>query len=224
MGYYIDLSRISLDAFKNKLALADLLPSQKILKEQIDERFYAISDQQIENLDQLQQALSTKSKVEHFAKTTGLPADYLTVLRREINSYHPQPRKIKDFSCLSAETKERLEKKGIRTTVELYDRIATKSDRNALMNELKISEEESLLLAKLTDVSRLRYVNQDFATLLVNSDYDTVEKIKQADHQSLYENLTKINGEKRYFKGRINLSDMKFLIKDAATLSLDIMY
>jgi len=38
MGYYINLKTINLDKFKNKIKNANLLPSQKILLEKIDER------------------------------------------------------------------------------------------------------------------------------------------------------------------------------------------
>ena len=224
MGYYIDLREISLDAFRRKLETTDLLPSQKILKEKMDEGFNVLKAQGIKNMYELQQALKTKAKVNQFAQATLLPIDYLIVLRREVNSYHPQARKIKDFPCLEERIKKGLENIGIQTTVELYDKIATKDERNKLKKQLNMAEEEVLLLAKLTDVSRIRYVNQAFATLLVHSDYDTVEKIKKADDQELYDKLIQFNKEKRYFKGNIGLKDMKFFIEDTVNVALDIEY
>lgn len=224
MGYYIDLREISLDAFRRKLETTDLLPSQKILKEKMDEGFNVLKAQGIKNMYELQQALKTKAKVNQFAQATLLPIDYLIVLRREVNSYHPQARKIKDFPCLEERIKKRLGNIGIQTTVELYDKIATKDERNKLKKQLNMAEEEVLLLAKLTDVSRIRYVNQAFATLLVHSDYDTVEKIKKADDQELYDKLIQFNKEKRYFKGNIGLKDMKFFIEDTVNVALDIEY
>ena len=224
MGYYIDLREISLDAFRRKLETTDLLPSQKILKEKMDEGFKVLKAQGIKNMYELQQALKTKAKVNQFAQATLLPIDYLIVLRREVNSYYPQARKIKDFPCLEERIKKGLENIGIQTTVELYDKIAKKEERNKLKKQLNMAEEEVLLLAKLTDVSRIRYVNQAFATLLVHSDYDTVEKIKKADDQELYDKLIQFNKEKRYFKGNIGLKDMKFFIEDTVNVALDIEY
>jgi hypothetical protein len=49
MGYYIDLKNISLDAYKEILKSADLLPSRMVLKENIDAIFDAIHTQKIEN-------------------------------------------------------------------------------------------------------------------------------------------------------------------------------
>ena len=155
---------------------------------------------------------------------TSLPEDFLTVLRREINSYNPQPRAIKDFPEIKDSTKKNLEKMGIKTTVELYDKINTKDKCNELEKEVKASKEEILLLAKLTDLSRIRYVNQTFATLLTNSEYDTIEKIEKADYQELHMKLMKINEEKNIFKGKIGLNDMKFLIRETRDILKDIEY
>lgn len=224
MGYYIDFSKITLDKFKMMLESTYLLPSQQILKDKMDSRFEVIKSQDINNLEQLKQALKNKNKINSFSKETSLPDDYLTVLRRVINSYHPTPRKIKDFIELNKETKDKLENMGIKTTPQLYDKLAAKVDRNTLKKELDVDDEEILLLAKIADVSRLRYVNPSFATLLVNSDYDTVSNIRNADYQELYKELVRINEDKKFYKGRINLKDMKFLVNDTEHLSLDVEY
>ncbi len=224
MGYYIDLSKISLNEFKENLKSRNLLPSQQILKKDVDKNFKIIKKQKIEDLHQLQQALKTKSKVKEFSDLTGLTLNYLTILRRELNSYHPQPRKIKDFTGLSPDTREKLENKDIKTTPQLYQKVALKKDRDELKKEFGFDEEEALVLAKICDVSRLRYVNPAFATLLVNSDYDTVEKINNATPDELYQNLIKINENKRYYKGRINPKDMEFLVNETFNVLLEVEY
>ncbi|MEL7609440.1 MAG: DUF4332 domain-containing protein [Bacillota bacterium] len=224
MGYYIDLSKITLEEFKNKLKNEYLLPSQQFLKENIDEQFSIIQNQNIVNLQQLQQELKTKEKVNAFAKTTSIGVDYLTVLRRTVNSYHPEARKLDQFPCISSETAQKLAKAGIKTTLDLYDRIITPQERNRLADELGISIEKALLLAKLTDICRLRYVNQTFAYLLVMLGYDTVELIQKADYRILHKKLLELNEEKNIFKGKIGLNDMAFLVNEARNATLDVEY
>jgi hypothetical protein len=216
MGFYIDLSQITLGEYKRKLTTGYLLPSQQILKESIDTRFRVLHEHHINNMHQLQQTLKTKAKVTAFAAKTSIPINYLIILRREVNSYHPQPRKIRDFPSLREHLKTRLHEIGIKTTKDLFERVATKTERSKLQQELNITDNEALELAKLTDVSRLRYVNQTFATLLVHSKYDTVDKISQADHRELFDHLQHINENKRFFKGRFGLQDMKSFITDTA--------
>lgn len=224
MGYYIDLSKISLDEFKSKLETSYLLPSQQILKDKINENFEKIKNTGIQSMQQLQQVLKTKERVNDFAKLTSLEVDYLTVLRRTVNSYHPEARKIKEFTCINEKTKKSLENIGIKTTLDLYDKIINIEERNKLKDELNIGNEEALLLAKITDVCRLRYVNHTFATLLVNSEYNTVEKIKKADYKEMYNDLMRLNQEKKIFNGKIGLNDMKFLVNDTTNISIDIEY
>jgi hypothetical protein len=91
----------------------------------MDERFAVIKSQNVENLQQLQQALKTKEKVSAFAKTTSIDVEYVTILRRLVNSYHPEARKLDQFPCVSSGTVRKLESIGIKTTLELYDKIIT---------------------------------------------------------------------------------------------------
>jgi hypothetical protein len=224
VGYYIDLGSISLDTYQKRLETTDLLPSQQLLKIDIEEKFKEIKSHSIINMFQLQQTLKTKEKVKQFSEMTLLPIDYLTVLRREINSYHPRPRKIKDFPGLSSKLKEKLVQIGVQTTVMLYDKTATISERDKLKKEIGATEREALLLTKLADVCRLRYVNETFATLLVSSEYDTVARIKQADYRQLCEALLALNADGRYFKGKFGQKDMKFLVDECLYMPLEVEY
>ena len=224
MGFYVDLTGISLDEFKRRLTEEELLPSQQILKEDMDERFGKIAGGGVKTMAELKTALKTKKHVGTFAARTALPEEFLIVLRREVNSYHPQTRKIKDFPGISDSVKEGLEAKGVKNTMELYDAVKTPERRKSLAQQIGASEEEMLLLTKLTDLSRIRYVNHTFATLLTNSEYDTVEKLSRSDYREVHRRLMEINGEKNFFKGSIALSDMRLFINDTGYIPLEIVY
>ena len=43
-------------------------------------------------------------EIVFICKKTGLPVEYLTVLRREVNSYQPRPSNLKDFPGVNPET------------------------------------------------------------------------------------------------------------------------
>lgn len=224
MGYHLDLSAISLSQYAERLKNTELLPSQQILKEDIDRRFAIIADQGIRDVRQLRQALKAKGDVYAFAEATGLPEAFLMVLRRELNSYTSQVRKVADFSSIGDGLKDRLAALSIHTMEQLYDRVLTPQRRAVLGGELSASGEDVLMLAKLADVSRLRYVNPAFATLLAHSAYDTAALIRKADPQALHQEIVAVNGKYGFFKGRINPKDMEFLIREAENVSLDIRY
>ncbi len=222
--YYYDFKSLSLSKLKEKIKNTELLPSQKILLEKIDERFDLIESQNINNIFELQEILKTKNKTTEFARKTGILEEYLIVLRREVNSYQSKSRKLSEFPGMKKEIIEKLAKKGIKDTGQLFDFIATRKSREDLEKELNLTNDDVIVLAKLTDVSRLRYVGPNFAMLLVSTQYDTVEKVQKADYNKLYEDLIKINKKEDYYKGNIGLKDMKFFVNDANFFPLVIEY
>ena len=101
MGYYIDLKTISIKDFRKRLENSDLLPSQKILKEFMEKGFKVFENCGLKTMVDLKETFKTKDKIKNFAQANKIPENYLIVLNREVNSYHPQARNIKDFKCLN---------------------------------------------------------------------------------------------------------------------------
>jgi hypothetical protein len=223
-GYHIDLNEFSLAKFKEALKNTRLLPSQKVLGEHIEARFAILEQHGIENLAQLQEALKKKSDVQAFAEATGLPVDYLTILRREVNSYQPKPIKLGDFPGVNPEAVEKLSQLGIKHTAQLFPHVLTQKDRSEFAEENQIKHEDILELTKLTDIARTKWVGPKFARLMVESEYDTVEKIAQADHEELYDSIMRTNEEGGYYKGGLGKDDMKFWIKTVQEVPLVIRY
>lgn len=224
MGYYIDLKNISIDDYKEILKLADLLPSRKILRTNIDDIFDTIEEQEIEDVSELRRALSNKSKLQEFSKRSGIQEDYLKILIREVNSYRQRPNKIEDFPGISENVVLKLRNIGINNTVQLFDKILTAQTRNEISSQTGISENEILILAKLTDLSRIRWVNYTFAYVLLEVGYDTAKKVADADYQDLYEKIKKLNEERGIYKGHIGLHDVKLCVEAAKDVSLEIEY
>lgn len=224
MGYYIDLKQICIDDYKQILKSANLIPSWMVLKENIEENLEIIKKEGIQNLAELKQALKSKDKLQEFSEHSGLPEDYLNVLRRVINGYHPKPNKIKDFPKTTKTTAGKLEKNGIKNSLQLFDKIKTAKSRSQLSEEMGIKEEEVLRLAILTDLSRIRWVNHTFAYVLYEAGYRSVEKIAKTNAQELYKNIKQLNSKTNFYKAHIGLNDMKMVIEAAKNLTLDIEY
>ena len=208
-GYYLDLEAFGLFKLKDSLVHGRLLPSQQILLEQIDERFAVLEQLGFENLEQLQKALKNKKAVQSFAAESGIPADYLTVLRREVNSYQPKPIKLADFPGVDPVAVAKLNRLDIKNTKQLFSHILTPEDRRELADQNQIDDEDILELTKLTDVARTKWVGSKFARLLVESEYDTVEKVAGSDYEELYDALVRVNDEKDLYQGKFGLDDMK---------------
>jgi hypothetical protein len=224
MGYYINLSSMSIDSYKAKLESSDLLPSRIILKDKLDERFNYLKSIGINNVFELQQTLKKKNKFEELANVSCLSNDYLTILLREINSIQPKPNKIKEFVGIAPVTISKLEQLGIKDTVALFDKVTTPKSRKELSIKAGIDELEILELTKLTDLSRIKWVGATFARMLYDVGIDTVEKASKADHVELHKKINQINKEQNYFKGQIGLNDMLLFVNAANVVPLDIEY
>ncbi len=224
MGYYIDLESISIDQYKETLKAADLLPSWKILEEDIDENLDRIKKHNVSNLDELLSALKDKARLHAFSEQSGLPENYLAVLKRVVNGYRPKPNRIKDFPCIDEDIKGKLEALGLTNTLKLYERILTAEKRNELSDTTGISKHEIMKLTKLTDLSRIKWVNHTFAWVLLEAGYDTAEKVANADYQELYETVKQLNKERQLFNAHIGARDMKLCVVAARTLDLEVEY
>ena len=224
MGYYIDLSKISIDDYRDKLKTAYLPPSRMELRNKLDERFGYFKTINIKNIKELIVILKKKDKFAHLQKVQCLSGNYLTLLLRELNSLLPKPSPIRDFKGITKETIAKLEKIGIKNTVKLFDRVINPQLRKKLAEDTNIPENEIIELTKLTDLSRIRWVGTTFAQMLYNLGFDTLEKVSKADANELHEKVNQLSKEKSIYKGHIGLNDIKIVIDVAKEVPLDIQY
>jgi hypothetical protein len=223
-GYHLDLSTFSLAKLKKQLKRSRLLPSQQILQESIEERFACLEQHGIENLEQLQRALKTKSAIQSFAEVTGLPVDYLTILRREVNSSQPKPIDLKDFPGIDSGDIGKLQAIGIKNTEQLFPYVLTPQNRDELAQRTQIAVEDIMELTRLTDVARAKWVGPKFARLLIESAYNTVRKIAQSNAEELYFDLVRVNKERGIYQGKFGAEDMRQWIDSVQDVPQVIQY
>ena len=223
-AYYIDLEAISLRDYETELESTELLPSRMILKEDMHARFETLGRHGVHHLRDVLTVLKTPEKIKTFAQLSGLPEEYLAILKREIASCQPKPVALADFPGIKRVTVEKLAQLGIKDTRQLFAFVQMERARKELSQKTGIPDEEILELTKLSDVVRIRWVGANFARLLVDSPYDTLAKVSDADYERVYAALVKINQEKQYFKGMFGANDMKMCIAAARNVPRAIHY
>ena len=223
MGYYINLASISIDSFKNKLEAAYLPPSRMMLKENTKERFNYFKSIGIGNVDELLQLLKKKDKLTELSKVSCFSENYLKILLRELNSIQPKPVMINEFPGVSSGTIEKLEKAGIKNTVKLFENVITDTSRKELAGTTGVDQEEIIILTKLSDLSRIKWVGATFARMLFDLGYDSAEKVSKANSEELHKKINQFNKEKNIFKGQIGLNDIKIVVGTAKELPKDIV-
>lgn len=213
MPYNLALNEITLQQYKTILQNKTLIPSRKMLKENLDEKITILENLGYENLEQLLKDLKNKKKFQVILQESQLKESYLANLKRAINSMIPKANKFEDFIFLDQKLVTRLIDAGIKNTKNLYDKFIQKKDIEELETELKIGNEDLKILLNLADISRIQWVNHTFAYVLYASGYNSLEKIKKADYQELYDTIKSVNSSKQLYKGNIGLNDMKILVE-----------
>jgi len=222
--YHIDLEQFRLERFKQILETSELLPGRRILKERVSERFGMLESMGITNLKELIAALGTKKKAERFAQESGLPRDYLVILRREANSYMPKPFNLSGIPGVDPKHIERLAALGIKNTKHLFERARSKSDRAELARLADVPSSNLLELVKLSDLARIGGVGPVFARLLYEAGADTIEKFLKRSPDELLERLHAINKEKEYTRIMPSLKDIAYCIETARELPKAVEY
>ena len=195
------MSTIKLMQFRDTLKSGYLLPSRLSVRDNVDEYFQTFDELGIKNLSELQKLLKNKKKISECSIQTKIPEEYLLILSREINSLVSKPRKLSDFFTIEPKTTEKLEKLGIKTTLQFYEKALTKVDQNNLSQSSGISITEIRKILSLSNLTRLRWVNHTFATILYEIGLDSIEKVAKADYHQLQTRIKEFNEEKGFSRG-----------------------
>lgn len=222
--YYIDLEHLSLERFKDALEKKELLPGRMILKEQMDERFDVLESMGINHLQELWETLKTKKRVAQFADESGLPQEYLIVLRREVSSYVPKPINLKELPGIEVEYIERLASAGIKTTKHFFDSAKTKGKRAELSEKLDIPPEVMLELIKLSDLTRIVGVGSVFARILYEAGADSLEAFVNQTPGELIDKIQAANAAKQYTRANLTERDVIYCLETAGLLPQVVEY
>jgi hypothetical protein len=227
--YHLDLEGFSLERFRHILEISELLPSRRILKEKISERFALLETMGIRNLKELTDALSTKKKIARFSQESGLPQDYLEILKRQTKIYTPNPISLKDIPGIAPEYIERLAALGLKQTKQLFNRAKSKKDRAELAKVADVPGDVLLELVKLSDLARAGWVGPIFARLIYEVLIDeagagTLEALSKQSPEELFERLQAVNNEQKLTKGSFSVKDVASCIEIAKELPKVIEY
>ncbi|OHD55759.1 MAG: hypothetical protein A2Y33_14060 [Spirochaetes bacterium GWF1_51_8] len=209
-SFYIDLKAYPVEKYLRVLDGMEMIPSRMILKEDTAARFGLLKNEGIDHLEQLSAALKNPDKISALAKKTGIPEEFLAVLKRELSGFQRPPSLLKEFPGIDPDVIERLEEHGIKNAKQYFEAALTRQDRIALAERYEIGYDTVLDLAKLCGLSRLYGVGPVFARMLVESGTDTTSKVAECDPSALFIKLMKINDEKGYTKAKFRVKDMEF--------------
>ena len=207
-GYHMDLTQFSLDRLRHVLETGNLLPSERILAHDMAGRFAVLASIGVANLQDLVDRLSTKKKLSQFAEESGLPEQYLVILRRRAGTYAPKPVPLKKFPGIEPEYVERLAAVGIKHSKHLFERTRSKQDRAELAALADVPGDALLELVKLSDLVRAAYVGAVYARILYEAGVDTLEKLAASSADELLARMIAVNEEKQITRAAMPAEDL----------------
>jgi hypothetical protein len=215
MAYHLDAEKISLDDLQKRLEATDLVPSRASLLVELEAKMKTLEKQGVATLADLRTELKTSKRLEVLAEATGIKADYLTLLRREIEGWFPKPFPLKAFDWLPEGEIAKLEQNGIRDSAALYEATDSKSKRTALAKSTGVDVATLATLAQLVDLTRVQWTSPTTARMLLEAGCTGSTKLAKMDADELCGALARANTGDRFFKGKIGLRDVKRLIHAA---------
>ncbi len=224
-NYSINLEQISLNRFKQMLATKDLLPGRVLLRDDLDARFNAIAKLGINNMLELSAALKTKKRLDQFVEQTGLPEDYVVLVRREVSSYVSKPVNLDKPPNVNQSYICRFADADIKTTKHLFGQASTPEQRRDLSTRLDIPLNALEELTRLSDLSRIIGIGPISARLLLDAGIDSVEAFANTSTNELVEMLNaSIAANPQYAVNAVTEKDIAYCREWALLLPKSIVY
>ena len=212
MDYSIDLGKMDVQKYKTFLKSQYLIPSRQILHEKIDENFKLFKNCGFKYLSELKQALSTSAKMDKLSKETGISSEYLNILRRELGTFDKKGISFSDFPIIDKTTISKLVKKSIKNTKDFFEYYYKENNEKKLSEDLGISVEMVKCLFSLSCLVRINGIAALAAVTWYEAGYKSIKDIIGSTKEEMLNKVTKTNEEKKYYKAKLGLKDMQFVI------------
>ncbi|MEJ2544897.1 MAG: DUF4332 domain-containing protein [Calditrichaceae bacterium] len=219
MSYSIDPIKVSLNDLQNRIEDTNLVPSRASLLDGIENKFKLLKQYGIKTFADLRKEIKNAKNIPSFSSKTGIDVNYLTLLRREIESYFPKPSKLKEFNWMPKDEIGKLESNGIKDTASLHHAAYDAKNAADLARSKNVDSEFMETMIKLADLCRVQWVSLITARMLVEAGYDSASALAAADSKILCNALMQVNKGGRFYKGNIGLRDIQRLIKAAGYFS-----
>ena len=166
-----------------------------------------------------QKVEKSQSKVKKISKIESKAAVAQTIKTKVVGSG-----KAEKFNKVSSKDAKKLKTISIFTTKDLFEAGKTKKGRQEISKKTGIAEELILQWVNLSDLMRIRGLNQEYAILLEESGVDTVVELSRRNPDNLYTKVKEVNTEKKLVTMPPTLNAIKNWIEQAKQLPRRVEY
>ena len=215
--YCLDPGQITLDHFRELTRKKRLVPGRVALLEHMDERFAILERSGVSSAGDLLHHLGSRSKIENYSILTGLPADYLVLLKREAGSYLSKPFPLSDFPGIPYEYSELLKTRGIKNTKELFEKLYSDTLQSEMADRTGIPVYRLKELYNLCDLSRITGVGAVFARVIYEAGIRSLSEFTETEAPVQVKKYRTVIEKYGYGAGSPGLDDILYCI-DYATI------
>lgn len=166
-----------------------------------------------QKIEKSQSTFQTKSKIES-------KADVAQTIKTKVVSSG----KAERFNKVSSKDAKKLKTISIFTTKDLLESGATKKGRQEISKKTGIAEELILQWVNLSDLMRIRGLNQEYVVLLEESGVDTVVELSRRNPDNLHIKVIEVNTDKKLVTIPPTLNAIKNWIEQAKQLPRRVEY
>ena len=219
--YSLDPHQIGLERFLELTRNRRMLPSRVELHQEMDTRFMLLQNAGLSTLGDLINRLASPSKREAFSSGTGLPLDYLVLLKREAGSYLARPFRLSDFPGIPYEFTEVLKSRGLVNTRDFFEQVQTGEQKARVSGETGIPVPRLKELHALCDLSRITGVGGVFARVVYEAGIRSSREFAETRAPKHYRLYLAIIEKYSYAAGHFSEEDIRYCIEYAKVVAED---
>ncbi len=217
MPYSINMKSITLPAYRDMLKAKELPPSRRALHQGINDIFARLQQAGFEDAAALLKGLGAPKKMEEISRKTGVPVEYLTLLKRELGSLEAKSMNLGGFPYLSPDIVSMLTERGLKDSKDVYEVTQGFAEPQRLCDLSGISGPQALEVCALCDLVRISGVGKVFAHILYDAGYRCLREIAEEDATHFRDNANSV-GVVKYDIEPLGLRDAQYCIDSAALL------
>lgn len=194
--FHIDLNNFPLERIFERIFSGKIYKSRKILTVDAEEIFDKFISSGIISCQEFINRVSNKKKIVLLAEMLEISEEYVTMLKREVQSYKTKPVNFADIPEIEDEVIECLDDNNIIHTKHFFDLAFIKDLRSSLQKKLNFTNEQMFDLLNMSDLSRINGVGPVFIRLNLDAGITSAKQFATSTAEEIDQWTKKINNEK----------------------------
>lgn len=220
--YSINLNKITLDEFKNILLTAYLLPSQKLILNNLEQNIERLKNKGLSNLQDLHNLLKKKKNYSTIAENMKIDEDYLVILNRMVNSFIVKELPLAKIKIFSDQELTLLADKGITNTRHYYEAYMNAKYTTKAATIKNIPPEKMKYALHIIDLLRINGVGVDYAKILYEIGIKSVSDYNKTSSEIILQSFQELNKKKKLSKATLGITDIDYCRRFSEKLDCDL--